>query len=129
MEEYDPKIVVFACRSDQYKEVSQRNIRLIEEKCIGCVDPQSLLLELKKGADGVLILGCPPDECRSAEKNREAFNRFILLQRLLYDLSISKGRIRFERVKELDEGEFTEIVAEMTTELKSLGPFRWENEG
>ena len=113
MEEYKPEIVVFNCRSNKRIGACAGDVRLIEKECIGCIEPQSLLFELKKGADGVLILGCSPESCQSREENRKAICRFVLMQKMLSDLDISKARMHFELINELKEETFTKIVEGM----------------
>ncbi|MBN2013620.1 MAG: hydrogenase iron-sulfur subunit [Candidatus Altiarchaeota archaeon] len=128
MEEYEPKIIVFACKSCLPKNVGLEEIPLVREGCVNHLNPKLLLSELKKGADGILMLCSPPGECHSAEEDGEAFKRFVLLQRLLSDLRISRERLRFECLKESESFGFMKLVKEMTSKLKSLGPLRWENE-
>lgn len=71
---WTPRIVAFFCNWCTYTAADLAgvsrlryapNVRVIHLMCSGRVDPQFILDALARGADGVLIGGCHPGDCRS----------------------------------------------------------------
>jgi F420-non-reducing hydrogenase iron-sulfur subunit len=86
------------------------------------VDPQFILDALARGADGVLIGGCHPNDCHYAEGNYKCLRRFQLLKTILQDLGIEPERVRLEWISAA-EGEKVKTVAnQMVEQLTKLGP-------
>ncbi len=65
-EEFNPKIVVFACNWCAYSAADlagvsrlqyPSNLRIIRVMCSGRVNPNFILEALQKGADGVMVAG------------------------------------------------------------------------
>jgi coenzyme F420-reducing hydrogenase delta subunit len=98
------------------------NIRIIRVPCSGWVDPLLIAKCFWQGADGVLISGCHPGDCRYNEGNYHTRRRFALLHRLLDYLGIAKERLRLEWVSASEGQKFTQIVSDFTRELAELGP-------
>jgi F420-non-reducing hydrogenase iron-sulfur subunit len=68
----DPKVVVFTCNWNAYNGLEMAGVkrqgysaatRPIKVMCLGRLNPGVILKAFEKGADGVLLLGCPPGEC------------------------------------------------------------------
>lgn len=131
MHDWNPKIVVFACNwcayqgadlagSMRYKYPSSAVI--IRVPCTGAIEPEYVAAALVKGADGVLIGGCHPGDCHYKEGNYKAENRFTLLQRILADLGMEKGRIRLEWISGSEGKRFAQVMTEFDREIRELGP-------
>src|SRR5208337_5246061 len=67
---------------------------LIPVVCIGKVDTTDILNAFKKGADGVLLLGCGEGDCHFQDGNQEARKRVYLLQKVLESFGIEKERVQ-----------------------------------
>ena len=128
---YEPKIIGFICNWCSYADADMAgtspvsyppNIRIIRVPCSGWVDPLLIAKCFWQGADGVLISGCHPGDCRYNEGNYHARRRFALLHRLLDYLGIAKERLRLEWVSASEGQKFTQIVSDFTRELAELGP-------
>jgi F420-non-reducing hydrogenase iron-sulfur subunit len=98
------------------------NIRVIRLMCSGRVDPQFILDAFSRGADGVLIGGCHPNDCHYVEGNYKMLRRFQLLKRMLADLGIEDHRLRLEWISAAEGEKVKRVVNEMTTQIKALGP-------
>ena len=126
-----PKIVGFLCNWCSYAGADKAgtaqmtypaNFRAIKVMCSGRVDPQFVLKAFKKGADGVMILGCHPGDCHYKEGNYRCLQRHRLIVRLLSQLGIEPERCRFEYVSAAEGEKFATVVKRMEQTLRRLGP-------
>jgi F420-non-reducing hydrogenase iron-sulfur subunit len=95
--------------------------------CTGRVDPELVLDALAAGADGVLVCGCHPGDCHYVNGNCKALARFTLLRRLLEQAGLESGRVRLEWVSASEGQRFAEVIAEMTEQVRGLGPLDWDS--
>jgi len=128
---WSPRLVAFFCNWCTYTAadlagVSRMkyapNIRTIRLMCSGRVDPQFILDAFSKGADGVLIGGCHPNDCHYAEGNYKCLRRFQLMKRMLADLGIEEERFRLEWISAAEGDKVKHVVNDMVEKLKALGP-------
>ncbi len=100
-----PRIVAFMCRNSAW-EAYQTAVKLhhaslplgftpIKVPCAGKVDPDYLLQTFASGADGVLVLSCPQDNCKSTHGNLYAEWGVEQVQGLLAEAGIDPGRLLF----------------------------------
>ena len=131
MTEFEPKILGFLCIWCAYAGADLAgtsrlkyppNVRSIRVMCSGRVDPVFVLEALKKGADGVLVAGCHPGDCHYQSGNYKTNRRMMLLKKLLDELNINPGRVRFEYVSASEGQKFASIVTEFVDDLKKMGP-------
>ncbi|MFH1240744.1 MAG: hydrogenase iron-sulfur subunit [Pseudomonadota bacterium] len=131
MVDFEPIIIGFLCNWCSYEAADSAgrarkefpaNLRIIRLMCSGRIDPQFLLEAFKRGADGVLILGCQPSNCHYKEGNLQVLKRYVLLKRLLQQLGIDGDRVRLDWVSAKDAQRFVNIVSEMVDKVRSLGP-------
>jgi len=131
MSDWNPKIVVFACNwcayqgadlagSMRYKYPS--SVVIIRVPCTGSIEPEYVAAALAKGADGVVIGGCHPGDCHYKEGNYKAENRFKLLQRILGEMGVEKGRIRLEWISASEGKRFAQVMTDFDQEIRELGP-------
>ena len=130
-EEFEPSIIGFLCNWCSYAGADLAgtsrmkyppNIKSIRVMCSGRVDPVFILEALKKGADGILVAGCHPGDCHYQSGNYKTNRRIKLLKKLLGEMGIEPGRVRFEYVSASEGAKFASIVTEFVDELKKLGP-------
>jgi F420-non-reducing hydrogenase iron-sulfur subunit len=98
------------------------NLRTIRLMCSGRVDPQFILEAFNKGADGVLIGGCHPNDCHYAEGNYKCLRRFRLLKRMIADLGVDEKRLRLEWISAAEGDKVKHVVNEMVQQITALGP-------
>ena len=131
MSEYKPKVVCFSCKfgwgylTDEATLSSQIK-NWIPIICTGKIDASHIVDAFKAGADGVLILGCPPGDCHYQDGNYEARKRVHLLKRLLEAYGIERGRLRIELSHDPDGKRIPQLVKEMSKDLARLGPLKRE---
>ena len=128
---WTPRIVAFFCNWCTYTAADlagvsrmkyPSNARVIRVMCSGRIDPQFILEALRKGADGVLIGGCHPNDCHYAEGNYKMLRRYRLLQRLLGDMGIEAPRVRLEWISAAEGEKVKVVMNEMVAALTKLGP-------
>jgi coenzyme F420-reducing hydrogenase delta subunit len=101
------RIVVFTCNWNPYSaleaavkqgETYPANVYPIRVMCLGRLQPGIILKALEKGASGVLLLGCPPDECQYESGNVHAEETFHKVQALARLLGFGDKRLGFDWV-------------------------------
>jgi len=131
---FEPKIVGFLCKWCAYTGADLAgtsrikyppNVNPIRVMCSGRVDPVLVLKALAAGADGVLIAGCHPGDCHYTSGNVKTIRRFKLLQKMLDQFRIEKGRVRLEWVSASEGERYARVVETMTEDIRTLGPLNW----
>lgn len=131
MADFEPKIVTFLCNWCSYEGADAAgkaqkayppNLLVVKVMCSGRIDPQFVLESFKRGADGVLILGCHPGDCHYKEGNFNALKRFELLKRVVRDFGIEDARLKLDWVSATEKDKFVNLANDMIKLLKALGP-------
>ncbi|MBN2245378.1 MAG: hydrogenase iron-sulfur subunit [Candidatus Aminicenantes bacterium] len=132
--EFEPKIVAFVCNWCSYGGAdiagSKRlqvpfNVKLIRVMCSGRVDPEFVLEAFRSGADGVMILGCHPNDCHYIEGNYNALKRYSILKPLLDQFNIEQDRLYLDWVSASEGEKFARVTKEMNERIARLGPLNW----
>ena len=101
---WQPRMVVFLCKQCSYTGADLTDsgqlshdslIEIIRVPCSGRVDPLLLLKCFEKGADGVLIFGCTPGNCRYSPGNSHAQRNLATFRTLLEFCGFDARRIHF----------------------------------
>jgi len=128
---WEPRIIAFFCNWCTYTAADlagvsrmkyAANIRAIRVMCSGRIDPQFVLDAFAKGADGVLIGGCHPNDCHYAEGNYKMLRRARLLKRMLAGMGIAEDRFRLEWISAAEGEKVKTVVNDMVEKLRKLGP-------
>ena len=127
MSQYKPKLVCFSCKfswgylADE-ATLSKEIDNWIPIICTGKIDTTHIMDAFEKGADGILILGCPEGDCHFQDGNYEVKKRVYLLRNVLESLGIDKGRVKIEFSSDPDGSRIAQLVKDMKEELAKLGP-------
>jgi len=130
-ETFEPYIVGFLCNWCGYAGADLAgtsriqyppNLRAIRLMCSGRVDPTFILTALKRGADGVLVVGCHPGDCHYINGNLRTERRIALLKKMLSDLGLDDRRVRLEWISAGEGEKFATVVKEFVEEIRALGP-------
>jgi coenzyme F420-reducing hydrogenase delta subunit len=130
-ETWQPKIVAFLCNWCSYAGadlagVSRMqyppNIRVVRVPCSGRINPLFLVAALQNGADGVLVSGCHPGDCHYLSGNLIARRKFAVVKNLLEYVGIEPGRVQFSWVSASEGGRFAALIAQVTEDVRRLGP-------
>lgn len=123
------KISLFVCdwaaNPDEVPKLisqSPAEVRLVNVKCTGRVDPVILVESYLNGADGVLIVGCKHEDCHFIEGGLQAENKIKMTKKLLGLAGFEPDRLRSEWMTALDEGRFSEALTDFTNHVTAMGP-------
>jgi len=131
---WQPRIVGFLCYWCSYTGADSAgtarmkyppNVDVVKVMCSGRIDPELVTMAFAGGADGVMVLGCHIGDCHYISGNHKTMVRMPILRRLLEDLGVEPERFRHEWVSAAEGEKFSRLVAEMTEQVRALGPLRW----
>jgi F420-non-reducing hydrogenase iron-sulfur subunit len=132
---FEPKILGILCNWCTYTGADLAgtsrmkyapNVRVIRVMCSGRVDPTLVLKGFQEGADGVLLGGCHPGDCHYQNGNMKTLRRIPMLQRVLEQFGIERGRLRLEWISASEGIRYQEVVNEFTEQVRALGPLDLE---
>jgi heterodisulfide reductase subunit A-like polyferredoxin/coenzyme F420-reducing hydrogenase delta subunit len=128
-----PRMIVFCCQNSAFEaahmaEAFQMStpdgLQTIKVPCAGKVDVDYVLKAFHAGADGVMILACHKDNCKSQRGNTFAGWRVEDARRMLSEIGLEEDRLAFATIASNMPVEFVRIIKEMEDKLKQLGPSR-----
>ncbi len=132
---FEPRIVAFFCNWCTYLAADLAgtsrikyapNARVVRVMCSGRIDPQFVIEAFAKGADGVLIGGCHPNDCHYQEGNYKCLRRYYLLKRVVKEMGIEDERFRLEWISAAEADRLRFVMDDMVAKLKQLGPLNWK---
>lgn len=135
---FEPRIVGFLCNWCAYegadaagrgRKAYPANLKIVRVLCSGRVDSQFVLEAFRRGADGVVILGCHPGDCQYKEGNLQALKRTILLQKMLVQWGIEEQRLWIDWISAGEGEKFAILVQQVVDAVRLLGPLRLRPEG
>ncbi len=133
MDEFQPKIIAFACNWCSYAGADLAGVsriqyppttRVIRVMCSGRVSPMFILEALRAGADGVLVTGCHLGDCHYISGNEKAARNVEMTHSLISLLGIEPERLRLEWISAAEAARFAEVVTEFTEQVRKLGANR-----
>jgi len=136
-ESFEPKIVAFVCNWCTYAGADltgtsrikyATNVRIIRFPCTGRIDYNLILKAFERGADGVIVSGCHPNDCHYTSGNFHARRRWIVFRGLLEYMGIDPRRIIFSWVSAAEGAKWADVVNRAVTEVRQLGPAKEFNE-
>jgi F420-non-reducing hydrogenase small subunit len=131
----EPRIVAFLCEACAYAAADDAGrgrhgyphaaltVRVV---CSSRVEPALVLQALREGADGVLVGGCHPGDCKYVDGNLRTEARMTLLARALAQAGVEPARVRVEWIGASEGEKFARVVGEMAAALRALPPGRPE---
>jgi coenzyme F420-reducing hydrogenase delta subunit/heterodisulfide reductase subunit C len=129
IKEEGKKLVVFACNWSMFPGMQlsesptlvKTPYGIIVSMCSGRVAPELILNAFEEGAWGVMVAGCPPEEC-DHDGNYKTRRRLILLKNIMKELNISPKRIRLEWFSTGESAKLQNAINEYIKELEKMGP-------
>jgi len=113
-------IIVYTCNWDAYSGLEKAgfehlaypaSVYPLKVSCLGRLHPGLVLRAFELGADGVLLLGCPPDQCHYDFGNKRAQELFAETAALAHLLGIGEERLRLDWVAAGDGQGFVQKVS------------------
>jgi F420-non-reducing hydrogenase iron-sulfur subunit len=129
MQAFSPKVVCFSCDFSwgylsDHDTIAAGAENWIPVTCSSKVDATYILEAFEKGADGVLILGCPEGRCHFEDGNLRTEKKIYLLQRIIEAYGIERQRIKMIFASNPDGQQITQLIDDMKRDLVGLGPVR-----
>jgi F420-non-reducing hydrogenase iron-sulfur subunit len=128
--EYQPRIVAFLCNWCSYAGADlagvsrlslPTTIRPIRVMCSSRVNPLWIIRAHLKGADGVLVAGCHPNDCHYQRGNFMTRRRFALVRNIFESLDIGSDRFRLSWISASEGAKYQKVTEEITEETRGLG--------
>jgi coenzyme F420-reducing hydrogenase delta subunit len=129
---FEPKIVAFVCNWCTYAGADltgtsrirhQPNVRVVRLPCTGRVDFMLVMAALARGADGVIVSGCHPNDCHYTSGNYHARRRWTVFRELLDFAGVDVRRVVFAWVSAAEGAKWAALVDRVTDEVRALGPY------
>lgn len=127
------KLVAFVCNWCTYAGADltgtsrikySPNIRIIRFPCTGRIDFMLLMKAFAKGADGIIVSGCHPNDCHYTSGNYHAKRRWMVFRALLDFVGIEIERINFTWVSAAEGAKWADVVTSTVERIKKLGPYK-----
>ncbi|MBA4392056.1 MAG: hypothetical protein C0407_00720 [Desulfobacca sp.] len=127
IESSQSKVVIFGCQRSAgvaWEEAQgsgfkvQGDVEFISLPCAGKLDPDYVLKVLAMGADGVLILACPEENCKSIHGNTYARGRIEEVQEYMEEAGFNPARIWFEPLSSNMVWRLKEVVGQFLRKVK-----------
>lgn len=128
--EDEPVVLGFLCKNDAYRAADDAgsngipyppNLISIMVPCSGAVNGMIVSEAISKGVDGVLLAGCPDDQCHCLHGSALARTRLADVSNKLKEMYLEPERVRFASISRDDAEKFAATVKEYVEELKQLG--------
>jgi coenzyme F420-reducing hydrogenase delta subunit len=129
-QEYEPRIIGFLCSWCSYsgadaagvqREVYPSNMRPITVPCSGSVDPVMIFEALERGADGVLLVGCPMGGCHYHTGNYLAKARVSAIRQILSEAGLNPGRVEISWIGASDGKKYARLIGRFTSSIARMG--------
>lgn len=114
-----PKVIVFTCNWNAYSGLESAGVERLSYSpavhplkvmCLGQISPGIILKAFEKGADGVLLLGCPAGECHFEFGNRRAEEIFDEAKGLVELLGYGEEQLKLDWIMAGDANTFVDVV-------------------
>lgn len=114
------KIVVFCCENSALKAVDSMGkveimnlVEIIKLPCSGKVEIGLILKCFEIGYKGVVVLGCPLDNCKFIKGNYRALKRIDMVKKALREAGINENRAKIDFISSVDSHKVVTIIEEM----------------
>jgi coenzyme F420-reducing hydrogenase delta subunit len=107
MSDNGTRVVLFTCNWNAHESLQEggtrrlpfpAGVRPLKVDCLGQVGSGTILKAFEKGADGVMLAGCLPEECHYQFGSRRAAEFFEEVSQILKLLGIGQERFEFCQV-------------------------------
>ena len=102
--------------------VTDERLYMLPVGCIGQLDPIVLARAFLDGANGVLLLGCPPESCHHSYGLDHTWSRVTLVKKLLGLCGFDRRRVALAHCDMNQLEAFTRTVKSFCDTIEQLGP-------
>ncbi len=122
--EENKKIVVFCCENSAYRAADAvqdgtvfESVEMIRLPCSGKIEIDLVLKCLEQDHPGVLVLGCPVDNCKFIKGNIRARKRVDVVKQALRNAGYDENNVKVDFLSSVDSHKFVNIVNEMKQQI------------
>ena len=124
-------IIDFACNWDGLSCIEaaahaglcySASVKVIRISCLSRLHLGLILKAFELGADGVLVMTCPEGKCHFLEGNLRAKRRVKHAKEILAEIKLESDRLQIYQRQNSVTGQFEEIIDDMRTKIKNIGP-------
>ena len=90
-----------------------RGVNVITVPCAGSIEARRILHTLETGADKVLIVACPLDNCKYLSGNRRALKRAGAVSAALKQAGMDPSRVHMEWLSSVDTHKLLRVLEDM----------------
>jgi heterodisulfide reductase subunit A-like polyferredoxin/coenzyme F420-reducing hydrogenase delta subunit len=101
---------------------SNEKFYLLPVGCIGQLDPTVMGRAFLDGANSLLLIGCPPEECHHSYGVDHTWSRVLMIKKLFSMIGIERNRIALAHANLDKPAEYIKTVNNFTSEMEKLGP-------
>lgn len=136
---FTPDIQIFCCHYTSQQAIAEGAAGLKEDgfpenatinrlACGGKLQVSALLKAFEDGADGVVVVSCPEDQCHNVMGSQRAARRARAVRKALQELGVEGERIEMYQLERGFHPEFVEAAVKMDEAVRSMGasPFKTE---
>jgi len=107
MGETETRVVIFTCNWNAHESLQEAGkqhltvpsgVRTLKVDCLGQIGSSVILKAFEKGAGGVMLVGCSPEECHYEFGSRRAAELFEEVRKLAGLLGFQEDRLQFLQV-------------------------------
>jgi coenzyme F420-reducing hydrogenase delta subunit len=129
MKASEPRIVIFTCNWNAHKSLQEAGklhlhypagARPLKVDCLGQVSPSLILKAFEKGADGVMLVGCSPEECHYEFGSRRARELFDQVRTLAGLLGFRDERLEFLQIHASEGSVLVDRVQTFVAQVASV---------
>jgi heterodisulfide reductase subunit A2 len=95
---------------------------LLRVGCIGQLDPGVLARAFMEGANGLILIGCPPEDCHHSFGLDHTWSRVNMIKKLLAFSGFDRRRLALAHVDLNQPEEYITTVESFIRQIKALGP-------
>ena len=136
---FTPDIQIFCCHYTSQQAIAEgasglkedgfpENATINRVTCGGKLQVSALLKAFEDGADGVVVVACPTDECHNVMGSQRAARRTMAVRKALEELGVEGERIEMYHLERGFHPEFVVAARKMDEAVREMGasPFKSE---
>ena len=97
---------------------------LLPVGCIGQLDPTVMGRAFLEGANGLLLVGCPPEECHHSYGIDHTWSRVLLIKKLFSLIGLERDRIALAHSDLNKPEEYIKTANSFVSKIDMLGPIQ-----
>ncbi|TET19098.1 MAG: hydrogenase iron-sulfur subunit [Candidatus Cloacimonadota bacterium] len=126
--QFKPKVLAFTClwcgvgKNETNPVEVFSDFKLIKLMCSGRINTALALQTFEKGADGIIVFGCPEGKCHYCIGNQNALEEKKTIKEMLTILGIKPERFKLALDDFREDNKFESEISKFVKEIRRLGP-------